>query len=52
MGLHAGGDRIVVAHNLAIQRMICADLVANCVLAACADLVKVGVTLAYDGFPN
>ena len=52
MGLHAGGDRIVVTHNLAIQRVACADLVANCALAACADLVKIGVTLANDGFPN
>ena len=52
MGLNAGGNGIVVAHNPAIQRVICADLVADSVLAACADLVKIGVTLANNGFPN
>ena len=32
--------------------MVCANLIADCTLAACADLVKIGVTLANDGFPN
>lgn len=52
MGLNAGGNGIVVAHNLAIQRVACADLIADCVLTACAYLVKIGVAFANDGFPN
>ena len=52
MILYAGGDRVVVTHDLAAQGMVYADLIENRIFAAGIDLVKIGVTLANHGFPN
>ena len=52
MFLNACCYRIIVTHNLVIQRVAAADLIQNSVLAACADLVKVLITLADYSLPN
>lgn len=43
---------IAVAHDLAVQRVACADLLRDGVFASRTYLAKVSVTLTDDGFPD
>lgn len=52
MALHTYGNRIVVTHNLVTQRVVRADLIEDCVFAACADFIEILVTLSDNRFPN
>ena len=52
VGLNAGNDTVVVAHDLAAQRVIGTDLVKDCGITAGVDLVEIGVTLTNHRFPN
>ena len=52
MVLNACGNGAVIAHDLAVQRVVCADLIYDGIFAVGSNLVEVGITLADNGFPN
>ena len=52
MVLNISDNLIVVAHNFAIQRMVCTKLVENSVVTAGADVIEVFITLTDYRFPN
>lgn len=52
VGLNAGNDTVVVAHDLAAQGVVGADLVKDCGITAGTDLIEIGVTYTNCRFPN
>ena len=52
MVLDLGRNRVVVAHDLAVQGMLGADGVQYRIVTAGIDFVEVAVTLTDNGFPN